>query len=200
MTSRPKLVSQTGPKTPKGFAAKRAVLTDRLTDIVLAEGLNDLGLRPAAARLGTSDRMLLYYFETKADLIVAVLTRMSEKLAKVLESSAASERQSADSLLGRAWTLFENPQIVPFMRVWAEVTSRGARDEEPYRTVASQTVSRWLAWIEDRLDMQAGKKRRQNAAAILTILEGATLLEMSNPGSTEGVRILLTKALRNIAS
>jgi AcrR family transcriptional regulator len=181
------------------FAAKRAALTDRLTDIVLAEGLNDLGLRPAAARLGTSDRMLLYYFETKADLIVAVLTRMSERLARVLESSAAGERQSADSLLGRAWMLFENPQIVPFMRVWAEVTSRGTRGEEPYRKVASQTILRWLAWIEERLDMPAGKKRRQNAAAILTILEGATLLEMSNPGSTEGVRILLTKAMRNIA-
>ena len=36
-------------------------MTEALADIVLAEGLDALSLRPAAARLGTSDRMLLYY-------------------------------------------------------------------------------------------------------------------------------------------
>jgi hypothetical protein len=56
---------------------------------------------------------------------------MSERLANNLETSVAGERQSVERLLDRAWLLFENPQVVPFMRVWNEVTSRGTRGEEP---------------------------------------------------------------------
>ena len=182
----------------KIFAAKRSALTDQLADLVLAAGLNDLGLRPAAMRLGTSDRMLLYYFATKADLIAAVLARMSDRMAKLLELSPAKTRTKPDALLAHTWALYQERRIVPYMRVWAEVASRGARGEEPYRRIAHQTIAYWLIWIEERLDMPVGGKRKQTAAAILTILEGAILLEMSNPGSTQGVRALLARALRDL--
>src|SRR4051794_29641819 len=41
---------------------RRDQLLDRVTDHVLEHGLIGLTLRPVAAALGTSDRMLLYHF------------------------------------------------------------------------------------------------------------------------------------------
>ena len=44
---------------------KRAALIDKLADHVLADGLLHASLRPLAKAVGTSDRMLLYYFKDK---------------------------------------------------------------------------------------------------------------------------------------
>ena len=40
-------------------------MLNQLAQYVLEHGLNDASLRPMAAALGTSDRMLLYHFKTK---------------------------------------------------------------------------------------------------------------------------------------
>ncbi|MFE0630946.1 TetR/AcrR family transcriptional regulator [Streptomyces sp. NPDC058864] len=53
--------------------AKRRELLDRVREYVVAHGLADLSLRPMARALGTSDRMLLYYFGTKERLVAEAL-------------------------------------------------------------------------------------------------------------------------------
>ena len=55
--------------------ARRAELAEAATDYVLEYGLIGLSLRPMAAALGTSDRMLLYHFGDKDDLIATVIRR-----------------------------------------------------------------------------------------------------------------------------
>ena len=53
--------------------ARRDEVAQAATDYVLEHGLVGLSLRPLAAELGTSDRMLLYHFDSKDDLVAAVL-------------------------------------------------------------------------------------------------------------------------------
>ncbi len=178
------------------YASKRAAMTRRLADIALSDGLNELVLRRAAKRLGTSDRMLIYYFGTKSAIIHAVLTCISERQAAMLAARSSGPPRSAHLLLAKAQSIVSDPQFVPFMRVWAEVVSRGSRGEEPYNTVGAQTMSNWLAWLETRLAMPAGNSRSRHAATILTILLGATLLEMSHRSASRGVARLLSAALK----
>lgn len=52
---------------------KRAQLLGEVVDYIGAHGLDDLTLRPLAAALGTSSRMLIYYFESRENLIVQAL-------------------------------------------------------------------------------------------------------------------------------
>src|SRR3954447_26012850 len=52
---------------------RRESVANAATDYVLEHGLIGLSLRPLAAALGTSDRMLLYHFEGKDDLVATVL-------------------------------------------------------------------------------------------------------------------------------
>lgn len=52
---------------------KRRELLDRVREYVVAHGLADLSLRPMAKALGTSDRMLLYYFGSKERLVAEAL-------------------------------------------------------------------------------------------------------------------------------
>ena len=48
---------------------KRVDLLERIVDYVMANGLSDLSLRPLADAVGTSPRVLLYYFTSKEELI-----------------------------------------------------------------------------------------------------------------------------------
>lgn len=175
-------------------------MADRVAALALKEGLGDMSLRLVASRLGTSDRMLLYYFATKTDLVLAVLQRLAQRQLDVLQVAPTNSRSPPDVVLTRAWKLVSNPEVLPLMRIWAEVSLRGAKGEEPYRQIAEQTVGGWLAWLETRLDMRPGKKRRELAATILTMLQGAILLEILHPGATEGVGKLLARAMRNVNS
>src|SRR5689334_13292964 len=63
----PTRATRTVPRPPD--PERRQELRDALGDYVLAEGLADMSLRPLAAALGTSPRMLLYHFESKERLV-----------------------------------------------------------------------------------------------------------------------------------
>lgn len=168
---------------------RRDALADEIASLVLREGLRQLGLRGLAARLSTSGRMLLYYFATKDALVVAVLARISGRLGAIMAAHSTGPPVTAGAFLARVLTLSREPEIAPFMRVWTEVVARGARGEEPYVKVAAETVGDWLEWIDSRLLPEA--RAHGVAAAILSIVEGATLLEMARPGTTLAARALL---------
>ncbi|MDP2380149.1 MAG: TetR/AcrR family transcriptional regulator, partial [Pseudohongiella sp.] len=63
---------------------KRAEVIDLLTVHFLDTGLSDTGLRRLAEVAGTSDRMLLYYFANKDELLAAVLTHIAGGLSASL--------------------------------------------------------------------------------------------------------------------
>jgi AcrR family transcriptional regulator len=180
---------------PDDAANRRATLTSQLARIVLEDGLDALALRSAAARLGTSDRMLLYYFGTKAELVGAVLRHISGGLRTKLAAASSGEKRPPSEFLIAATQMMSGLDMAPIMRVWADISARGARGEEPYRSFAAQAAQGWLAWVESRLDMVPGKDRRRCAAAILTVIEGMNLLGISAPGLTDGVAELLAEAL-----
>jgi AcrR family transcriptional regulator len=178
--------------------ARRSALTDELASFVLRKGLSDTSLRHLAAQHGTSDRMLLYYFRDKDDLLVEVLDRVSERLGEILQRYSSGAAMSPGRFLAGTLPFLGDPQISPFFRVWAEVIARGAGGEEPYRKIASRLVSDWVRWIAGRLGLPAGGAQRAEAAAILAVVEGVTLLEMARPGSTRGVARFLAAALDGV--
>ena len=75
---------------------KRADIIERLTAYVLAQGLSASSLRPLAKAAGTSDRMLLYYFKDKAEIITAVLEQISAQLVEMVSAHTAAEPLPAE--------------------------------------------------------------------------------------------------------
>lgn len=174
---------------------RRAELAGRIATIVLAEGLEALALRGLAARLSTSGRMLLYYFGTKDALVIQTLRRVSDRLTDILAARPQQEKVSSGQFLAAALAVSADPVMAPYMRVWTEVIARGARGEAPYQGVAAETVGAWLAWIESRLVADPADSGNGRAAAILSIVEGVSLLEAARPGTTGHARNVLVRAM-----
>ncbi len=178
---------------PPSETARRAELVEAIATIVLADGLDALALRGLAARLSTSGRMLLYHFGSKDALVRAVLARISERMAVMQEAASAGAPESAGKFLDDMMQAGLDPATAPFMRLWTDVIVRAARDEAPYREIADRTVVAWLDWIVSRL--RPSPDNRAKAAAVLSIMEGITILEMARPGTTEQARCLLPALL-----
>ena len=95
----------TGSKLPDGTAAKRAQRRaqwlDAMADHLLAHGLAGSPLRALAAAAGTSDRMLLYYFSDRDDLLAALLRHVAQRMTDML--AGFSGPLTAAQMLAQLW-------------------------------------------------------------------------------------------------
>lgn len=159
----------------KSRDARRHALLERLADHVLAVGLQGASLRPLAAAVGTSDRMLLYYFADKNDLLTQTLALIAERLLKLLEGSL-SGIQPYRILLPRICDLMSSPAMQPSMRLWLELVALASRNEEPFRAIAGQLSDGFLHWISARLKVAKEADRAATAALLFATVEGMMLL------------------------
>ena len=166
--------------------AKRTDIAERIADSLLDCGMAQIPLRELAARLGTSDRMLLYYFSDKADLIRCSLEIVSARLAALLEQAMPHRPVAPAALAERALGVLLSGAAAPYMAVWGDLAARAGRGEEPFRAIAEGTMAGWQAWTERRLDGVAESEKPRLASAILVLLEGARQVEAIRPGTTRG--------------
>lgn len=155
---------------------KRTKLIDDLADHVLAEGLLHASLRPLAKAVGTSDRMLLYYFKDKDALIEAILDRITDRITLILEQSTAPEPLPLDVLAPMLVENMKSELFWPYLRLWLEVAALSAGGDPLYRTVGEKIGRGFVAWGASQLAAKDEESRQRDAAKLLVQVEGSVLL------------------------
>ena len=121
---------------------RREAAIERMADHVLSEGLGAATLRPLAAAAGTSDRMLLYYFADKDDLLTATLARIAARMTAQLDGAIPDgPRRPFAVLLEQVWAAMASKRLQPFMPLWLELASGAARGLQTHRDVAGEIVA-----------------------------------------------------------
>jgi AcrR family transcriptional regulator len=162
----------------------RARVVDLLVAHVLATGLARTGVRQLAAAAGISDRMLLYYFDDKAEVMRAVMRRLIAGLSAELAILVPeTPRLSTLELVRRASAMTIGPEMAPFMRLWIEILAEAARGEAPYVEIAWEIAAGFTDWILSRLEPVPGADMRALASAVLAMLDGLALLGVCAPKS-----------------
>jgi AcrR family transcriptional regulator len=156
---------------------RREQIVDQLADFLLAEGLGAANLRPLGRALGSSDRMLLYYFKDKETLITAALRRAAARLADTLLAGSGRARQSPKKLARELLAMTTSSELWPYMCLWFEIAARAARGDPLYRSVGKQIASGFHAWIAARLSIEDDVGCSAAALSLLETLEGALLLK-----------------------
>ncbi len=157
--------------------ARRAEVIERITDHVLAHGLSASSLRPLAKAAGTSDRMLLYYFKDKAEIITAVLQLVSGRLLVMLGERAAPDPLPIDELRRQFAEILFVDELWPYMRIWLEVASHSARGDPFFRSVGEQIGRGFLLWGKAQLLSETEEQREIDAAKLLVSIEGMLFLK-----------------------
>jgi AcrR family transcriptional regulator len=156
---------------------RRAVLLDRMADHILAHGISESSLRPLAKAARTSDRMLLYYFSDKAEMITAALAHISLRLAAVLGEQGATAPLPIDKLTPKLFDLLCAESLWPYMRLWLEIASLAAKGDPVCRTVGEGIARGFLDWGKAQLDSPTPEARARDAARLLVTIEGMILLK-----------------------
>jgi AcrR family transcriptional regulator len=162
---------------------RREAVLEPIADHLLAHGIGGASLRAMAAAAGTSDRMLLYYFADKDELLAASLAHVAARLAALLEVAvpAAPPRPFA-TLLAEVWAAIRTPQLQAFMHLWLEVAARAGRGEEPYRAIAPRIAEGFTGWAATRLDLGEGGDRLAEAALLSATVDGLSLFAAVGQG------------------
>lgn len=154
---------------------RRAAMLEALADHMLANGLAASSLRGLAGAAGTSDRMLLYYFRDKAELVEAALELVAARLTAILDAAAGPPRKLETVLVAIA-ALMGDPRLWPYQRLFLEIASRAAAGDAFYRTVGERLGRGFLAWGAAQLDAPDEAARARDAARLLVLTEGMVFL------------------------
>ncbi|WP_035803656.1 TetR/AcrR family transcriptional regulator [Kitasatospora mediocidica] len=123
--------------------ARRERTLARATDYVLAHGLAGLSLRPLAAALDTSPRMLLYDFESKQELVAAVLAEARRRGATRLTENLPPKTASPEERLRAIWAWMSAPERASYVRLIFEVHADGLAHPENYPDQA-EAITGWF--------------------------------------------------------
>jgi AcrR family transcriptional regulator len=146
--------------------SKRDELAGAATDYVLERGLIGLSLRPLAAEIGTSDRMLIYHFGSKDELIAAVLAISNDRSMELIRAMAPSP--SLQQAVLDLWETFTERQLQRCQRMYVEAAALGLFGREPYASSVSRSNAEFIAAIAAHLEASGvGADRAPRIASIV---------------------------------
>ncbi len=155
-------------------------------------GLGDASLRPLARAAGTSDRMLIYYFGTKKQLLADVLGFLAGELANSLEAALPTgPMRSHAELITKVVEVLRTADMQGYFRVWLEIIAKASQSGSAYVMLGASIIDGFAGWLEKRIpetDAEPGK----TAMAMLTLIEGVIVMDAAGRSSAadEAVRML----------
>lgn len=134
-----------------------------------ADGLSQLSFGNVARRLGISDRVVVYYFPSKDDLIGEVLVALGEQLQTALVPAFAKPAADHVEVLRVAWPVLARPDVDPVFALFLEASGLAATGREPYRTLVAELMQGWAVWVQGLLGGTPAQRRAEATAAMATI-------------------------------
>ncbi|MEV4153488.1 TetR/AcrR family transcriptional regulator [Nocardia salmonicida] len=145
---------------------KRAELLAGVVTFIASRGLAELSLRPLAAALGTSSRMLIYYFGTKEELLVQALATQRPDLAAVF-ADVTDPGQLRDRLISFCELNTAGAESES-VRVLLQVLGAACAPDSPYQGYANDAIAAFVAELAAAL-RRAGLVRDPEVVATLLI-------------------------------
>lgn len=168
-----------------GHRHTKAELLDGALAAALDDGLSQLTFGRLAKRLGVSDRVIVYYFPTKHDLISEVLVAMGTQLQQTLARAFTEPAVDHLALVQMAWPVVATTEADAVFALFFEANGLAASGREPYRTVVPTLVELWIAWAGEFIDATPTEQRIEAEAAI-ALIDGLLLLrQLVGPESAE---------------
>ncbi|HKD80796.1 MAG TPA: TetR/AcrR family transcriptional regulator [Candidatus Angelobacter sp.] len=141
-------------------------LRSAILGYLIKHGLNELSLRPLAKAVGSSPRVLLYYFGSKENMVIEVLAEARR------QQRTAYDKVEGDSFAeacGIVWKRMSAPDSEPLFRLFFEVYGVALRRPRLYKMFLHDTIEEWLRDIAEPLCREGHSRREARAFATVVI-------------------------------
>lgn len=143
---------------------RRDQLIEAVIGYLLQNGLADLSLRPLAAKIGTSARLLIFHFKSKEGLIENVLDEVQARMQKSFVAIASAKPSDPqETPLKRCWRWATDKRNLPYLRLMYEVHFIAVQNPRAYEGYLTRASLNWIDIIAARLPEPI------NTAAIATL-------------------------------
>jgi AcrR family transcriptional regulator len=160
----------------------RQRLLDACTDYALEHGLPDR-LGPLATAAGTSNRMLIYHFETRDGLLREVLGQARRRQVEAFtDLLRVRPEEPYPATLSHAWSMMTGPHGQPYLRMFSRLHDTAGEPLWPgFRRTATTD---WLAPLEEGMRSLG---RPELATVVLAVIRGL-LMDLDATGDDERTR------------
>jgi AcrR family transcriptional regulator len=159
-------------------STRRTILLENLIAYLIRHGVADLSLRPMAAAVGTSARLLIFHFGSKERLLIEALDEMQARLQRSLADLLAGEAgvaRPAPLRLFWDWALKE-PNF-PQLRVLYQLQILAAQDHKTYGRYLRRNSLNWLELVQAAL--KPSQRSTTLATLIVAVFDGLLIEVMS---------------------
>ena len=160
-----------------GHKHTKEEILDGALRAALDEGLSQLTFGRLAKRMGMNDRMIVYYFPTKDDLIREVLGALGVRLQETLGDAFAAPAAGHLELARAAWRVLARPETDRLFALFFEANGLAAAGRAPFDTVVPMLVAAWIGWASGFISGPAAR-RRAEAEATIALIDGLLLLRL----------------------
>ena len=176
------------------MSSRKTELLDAALNYLLEHGVANVSLRPLAAQLGTSPRILMFHFKSKEQLLQEVLQELHSRLQVSLTKMASTDTgPHRVPPLKRFWQWAIRKETFPHLRLLYEFQIVAAQNPVEYGRYLKKTSSDWHAIA---LGVMSSPMRNDAMATICIALFDGLILELMNGGDRQE----LTKALDHFIS
>jgi AcrR family transcriptional regulator len=165
------------------MSTRKGQLLSAAVDYFVAHGVADLSLRPMAATLGTSARLLIFHFGSKEQLIVEVLGEIQRRLQASFQGLVETR-----SPIKSYWLWATRAANLPYLRLLYEVQIIAIQNPRVYGRYLAQNATEWLVIAEAALSQSL--RSRTMATLCIAVFDGLFLELLST-----GDRARTTRAL-----
>lgn len=160
------------------MSTRKEELLNAALAYLLEHGLANASLRPMAAQLGTSPRMLMFHFKSKERLLQEVMEQIQTRLQSSFVRTSKSGRKAVPPLK-RFWRWATEKENLPYLRLLYEAQIIAAQNPKvygPYLQKASRD------WQEVVLQTLSQSLRSEDLATLCIAVFDGLLLEMIMTG------------------
>ena len=171
---------------PPGHQRRDALLTAAMEHLA-TRGISDLSLRELAEALGTSHRMLTYYFGSKEGLLTEIVRAVEGAQRKVWDELIADPALTAADRPLVLWRRLSAPEMEPYVRLFFEIYGQALQGRQPAATLLEGDIESWLAPTVTTL-VAAGhteESARTAARLGLAVTRGLLLDQVANGDHAE---------------
>jgi len=148
-----------------------AELLDEIVAYLVKNGVAELSLRPLAKAVGSSPRVLLYYFGSKEELVAKALARLREQQRSTFSAMREARYDRPSDACRAIWKQMSAPLSEKLFTFFFETYALALRHPRRFGDFLNNAVEDWLEFVAEPL-IRKGQTRSEARALATIVIAG----------------------------
>ena len=146
-----------------------AELLDAIVEYLVEHGVAELSLRPLAKAVGSSPRVLLYYFGSKEQMLVQAVKRLRDRQRAGFDKMRSARYDNPSDACRAIWQRMSTPESEALFRLSLETYVLALRHRKLFGDFLSTSAEDWLEFLSEPMIRKGASAAEARAYATVVV-------------------------------